>query len=84
MSMWIKCDRCNRVTEADSSGDKRYRIGIDGFNGYSSLHLCEQCLKSFYLDFLGWKWNDDENQYVPKPESEGEVGKNDKRTVYSI
>ena len=66
MSEWIKCDKCKKITQADSSGDKRYKIGVDGFNGYSTFHLCERCLRSFYLDFLGWKWNDDESQYVPQ------------------
>lgn len=66
MSEWIKCDRCNKLTKADSSGDKRYKIGVDGFDGYSTFHVCEWCLPSFYLDFLGWKWNDDECQYVPQ------------------
>lgn len=46
------------------------------FGGYSVFHLCESCLKSFYSDFLGWKWNDDESQYVPQVESEEE--KNDR------
>lgn len=66
MSDWIKCDRCNKITKADSCGDKRYKIGVDGFDGYSVFHLCERCLRSFFLDFLEWKWNDDESQYVPQ------------------
>ena len=72
MSEWIKCDKCNKMTKADSSGDKRYKIGVDGFDGYSVFHLCECCLRSFYSDFLQWKWNDDESQYVPQTESEDE------------
>lgn len=72
MSEWIMCDKCNELTEADSSGDKRYKIGVDGFDGYSVFHLCEGCLRAFYLDYLGWVWNDDERQYVPNEESEDE------------
>jgi len=70
MSEWIKCDRCNKLTEADSSGDKRYKIGVDGFDGYSTFHVCEWCLPLFYLDFLRWKWNDDERQYEPQESEE--------------
>ena len=66
MSEWIKCDKCNKTTKAESSGEKRYKIGVDGFDGYSTFHLCEWCLRSFYLDYLGWVWNDDERQYVPQ------------------
>lgn len=65
MSKLIKCDRCGKITKADSSGEKRYKIGVDSFDGYSTFHVCEWCLRSFYLDFLGRKWNDDECQYVP-------------------
>ena len=65
MSTWIKCDKCNKLTENDSSGDKRFSIHIDDNSGHSTFHVCEWCLKSFYLDFLGWKWNADEQQYVP-------------------
>lgn len=72
MSEWIKCDKCKKITQADSGGHKRYKIGIDGFDGYSVLHLCEWCLRSFYLDFLGWLWNDDESQYVPQKSEEEE------------
>ena len=68
MSEWIKCDRCNKITQADSSGDKRYEIGVDGFDGYSKFHLCERCLRLFYSDFLEWEWNDNESQYVPQAE----------------
>ena len=70
MSAWIKCDRCNKITKADSSGHKRYKIGVDGFDGYSELHLCEWCLRFFYSDFLGWEWNDNESQYVPQAKRE--------------
>ena len=66
MSEYIKCDRCNKMTKADNSGDERYKIEVHGFDDYSALHLCEPCLRSFYLEFLGWKWNDDECQYVPQ------------------
>lgn len=70
MSKWIKCDRCNKITQADSSGDKRYEIVVEGFDGYSAFHLCEWCLRSFYLDFLAWEWNDDESQYKPQESEE--------------
>lgn len=66
MSEWIKCDRCNNITKADGSGDIRYKISVDG----SVFHLCKWCLRSFYSDFLSWKWNNDESQYVPQAESE--------------
>lgn len=66
MSEWIKCDRCNKITKADSSGDKRYKIRVDGFDGFSTFDLCRGCLTLFYLDFLNWKWNDNEKQYVPQ------------------
>lgn len=66
MSEYIKCDKCNKMTKADSSGDERYELKLYGFDGYSTFHLCEHCLRSFYLDFLDWKWNDDECQYVPR------------------
>lgn len=77
MSDWIKCDKCNKITEADSSGEKRYKIGLDGFDGYSTFHVCEKCLHSFYKDYLGWVWNCDEEQYVQQ-ESE------DKRMNWGI
>ena len=66
MSEWIKCDRCNKFTKADSSGDKRYKINVNDFDGYSTFHVCEWCLRSFYLDYLGWVFNDDECQYEPQ------------------
>ena len=66
MSEWIKCDKCNKITQADSCGEKRYKIGVDGFDGYSTFHVCEWCLRSFYLDYLGWVWNDNEGQYKPQ------------------
>ena len=69
MSRWIKCDRCNKITKADSSGDRRYEIRVDDFDGYSAFHLCERCLRSFHSEFLRWKWNDDEQQYVPQEDS---------------
>jgi hypothetical protein len=73
MSTWIKCDKCNKLTEADSSGEKRHKIGIDDFNGFTTLHVCDWCLRSFYLEFLGWKPTGNGNsEYVPNNESEGE------------
>jgi len=66
MSEWIKCDKCNKITKADSSGDRRYKIKVDGLDGCSIFHLCEGCLRSFYLDFLEWEWDDDESQYKPE------------------
>lgn len=68
MSNMIKCDKCGNITNADSSGDERYQVGVDGFDGHSVFHLCEWCLRSFYLDFLKWEWNDDERQYAPHVE----------------
>lgn len=70
MSYWLKCDRCNKMTKDDSSGDKRYKADVDGFDGHSAFHLCEGCLRIFYSDFLGWQWKDDESQYVPQAGSE--------------
>ncbi len=70
MSVWIKCDRCNKITQADSSGHKRYKIEVDGFDGYSVFHLCEWCLRVFYSDFLEWEWDDNESQYVPQVKRE--------------
>ena len=72
MSEWIKCDKCNKITQADSCGEKRYKIGIEGFDGYSTFHVCEWCLRSFYSEYLGWTWNDDEKQYVPQAERSNE------------
>jgi hypothetical protein len=72
MSEWIKCDKCNKLTKADSSGDERYKINVEGFDGYSTFHVCEWCLPSFYLDYLGWVWNDDEGQYEPQERSDKE------------
>lgn len=70
MSKWIKCDRCGKLSEDDSRGDKRYKIGVDGFDGHSTFHLCEKCLITFYSDFLSWKWNEDESQFVPEESEE--------------
>lgn len=67
MSNLIKCDRCGKITAADSSGEKMYKISVDGFKGdYSMFDLCEWCLRSFYLDFLGWIYDDHEYEYIPK------------------
>lgn len=65
MSVWIKCDRCDKITEADNSGAKRYKIGVDGFDGYSTYHLCEGCLREFYSEFMEWAWDNNEYQYKP-------------------
>jgi len=65
MSQLIKCDRCGKITNADSSGKRMFKIGLEGFDGYSTFHVCEMCLSSFYTDFLRWVWNKDEEQYVP-------------------
>lgn len=70
MSDWIKCDKCNKITKADSSGEKRYKIRLDGFDGYSTFHVCEECLHSFYEDYLGWVWNYDEEQYIQQESEE--------------
>jgi hypothetical protein len=70
MSTWIKCDKCNKITKADSCGEKRYSIQVNGFDGLSTFHVCEHCLRSFYLDFLNWVWNDDESQYEPQESEE--------------
>lgn len=76
MSEWIKCDKCNKLTKADSSGDERYKINVEGFDGYSTFHVCEWCLPSFYLDYLGWVWNDDEGQYEPQESEETNADSN--------
>lgn len=74
MSEWIKCDKCKKITQADSCGEKRCKIGVDGFDGYSTFHVCEECLHSFYSDYLKWIWNDNEEQYVPQESEDIEGG----------
>ena len=67
MSIMIKCNRCGKITAADSSGERYAKITYEDTAKQTSwYHLCPECEKVFYTDFLGWTWNEDESQYVPR------------------
>lgn len=62
-----KCDRCNKLTNADSSGERYARIVFEDTARQTSwYHLCPECEKYFYTNFLNWVWNNDDMQYEPK------------------
>lgn len=67
MACMIKCDRCSKLTAADSSGERYARICYEDTSRQTSWYnLCPECEKYFYTNFLNWIWNEDESQYVPR------------------
>lgn len=67
MSRMIKCDRCGKITAADSSGERYAKITYENTAKQTSWYnLCPECEKYFYTNFLNWTWNEDESQYVPR------------------
>jgi len=54
MSNMIRCDKCMKVMYSDSRSDKDAycSVSITYVDGLSFFHLCKDCHRQFYTEFL--------------------------------